>query len=78
MRQLTISKQITQRSTDSVDRYLAEISKIPLLTPEEETILAQKKNAATKNSKEYKEAINGLVNGNLRFVVSVAKQYQHQ
>ena len=72
MRQLKISKSITNRTSDGLDKYLQEISKIPLVTAEEEVELAIK----IKTGDET--ALHRLVNGNLRFVVSVAKQYQHQ
>ncbi|MFZ5554913.1 MAG: sigma-70 family RNA polymerase sigma factor [Bacteroidota bacterium] len=72
MRQLKISKSITNRDATSLDKYLADISKIPLITAEEETILAQK----IKNGDN--RALEKLTLANLRFVVSVAKQYQNQ
>lgn len=72
MRQLTISKQITQRSDESISRYFQEINKYSLITAEEETELAvQIRNGDTI-------ALDKLVIANLRFVVSVAKQYQNQ
>ncbi len=72
MRQLKITKQITHRENDSLEKYLFEISKVQLITPEEEVQLA-------KRIKEGdKEALSTLTNANLRFVVSVAKQYQNQ
>jgi len=77
MRQLKIATQITNRDSQAVEKYLQEISKISMITPEEETILAQK----IKNLKEPeagRRALEKLVQANLRFVVSVAKQYQHQ
>jgi RNA polymerase primary sigma factor len=71
MRQLKITQQITNRETQSLDRYLSEIAKISLITAEEEVELA-------KRIKEGDDmALNKLVNANLRFVVSVAKQYQN-
>ncbi len=72
MRQLKIATQITNRDSQAVEKYLQEISKISLLTPEEETTLAQRIKMGDEN------ALERLVTGNLRFVVSVAKQYQHQ
>ncbi|MFW6248984.1 MAG: sigma-70 family RNA polymerase sigma factor [Bacteroidota bacterium] len=72
MRQLKIIKQVTNRETSSVDKYLNEISKIELLTPEEEVELAR------RIKKGDKAALDRLVGGNLRFVVSVSKQYQNQ
>jgi RNA polymerase primary sigma factor len=72
MQELTISQSITLRNYQSLDRYFNEISKIPLITPDEETELARKIRAGDKASFER------LVSSNLRFVVSVAKQYQSQ
>src|SRR5207344_2686064 len=72
MRQLKIATQITNRDSQAVEKYLQEISKISMITPEEETILAQR----IKMSDQ--KALDKLVQANLRFVVSVAKQYQHQ
>ena len=77
MRQLKIATQITNRDSQAVEKYLQEISKIPMITPEEETTLAQR----IKNKNDYRDsqrALDKLVQANLRFVVSVAKQYQHQ
>ncbi len=72
MRQLKISKQITNRESISIDKYLHEIAKVELLTTDEEVSLA-------KRIKEGDEAaLEKLTNANLRFVVSVAKQYQNQ
>ncbi len=72
MRQLKIIKQVTNRETVSLDKYLHEIGKVDLLTPDEEVTYARK----LKEGDE--EALNKLVKANLRFVVSVAKQYQNQ
>ena len=72
MRQLKIATQITNRDSQAVEKYLQEISKIPMITPEEETTLAQKIKMGNQR------ALDKLVQANLRFVVSVAKQYQHQ
>jgi len=72
MRQLKITKSITNRDSTSIEKYLADISKHELVTAEEETILAQKIRAGDQN------ALDRLVVANLRFVVSVAKQYQNQ
>ncbi len=75
MRQLKISKSITNRSSESLDKYLVEIGRVPMISIEEEIELAQK---IKKGGKEGERAKNKLVKANLRFVVSVAKQYQHQ
>ena len=75
MRQLKIQKAITSRNNEALDRYLTEIAREPLLTPEEEAELAAKVHAG---GKEGEKARDKLVRSNLRFVVSVAKQYQHQ
>ena len=72
MRQLKIVKQLTNRDAESLDKYFQEISKIGLITADEEVELALKIKAG--NSK----ALDALVSANLRFVVSVAKQYQGQ
>ena len=72
MRQLKISKQITDRNAGTLDKYLADIAKESLLTTEEEVELAQKIKAGDQ------AALDKLVRANLRFVVSVAKQYQNQ
>ncbi|MEM1405566.1 MAG: RNA polymerase sigma factor RpoD/SigA [Bacteroidota bacterium] len=72
MRQLKISKQITNRESQSLDKYLQEIGKVDLLTPDEEVELAQR----IKDGDHL--ALEKLTKANLRFVVSVAKQYQNQ
>jgi len=72
MRQLKITKQVTNRDTPSLDKYLQEIGRVELITPEEEVVLARRiKSGET-------DALRKLVKANLRFVVSVAKQYQNQ
>ena len=72
MRQLKIGKQITNRESQSLDKYLQEIGRVDLLTPDEEVELA-------KQIKEGNQiALEKLTKANLRFVVSVAKQYQNQ
>ncbi|HNY53296.1 MAG TPA: RNA polymerase sigma factor RpoD/SigA [Bacteroidales bacterium] len=72
MRQLKISKQVTNRDTPSLDKYLQEIGKVDLIGPEEEVALARRIKQGDS------EALAKLVRANLRFVVSVAKQYQNQ
>jgi RNA polymerase primary sigma factor len=72
MRQLKISKQITNRESQSLDKYLQEIGKVDLLTPDEEVELAKR----IREGDQY--ALEKLTKANLRFVVSVAKQYQNQ
>lgn len=72
MRQLKIQKSITLRESLSLEKYLAEIARIPMLSAEEEVQLAE------NISKGDANALERLVSANLRFVVSVAKQYQHQ
>ena len=72
MRQLKISKQITNRESQSLDKYLQEIGKVDLLTPDEEVTLAQR----IRDGDQI--ALEKLTKANLRFVVSVAKQYQNQ
>src|SRR5690606_35628979 len=71
MRQLKITKSITNRESDSVEKYLQEIGKEDLLTPEQEVDLAK------RIKKGEQKALEKLVRANLRFVVSVAKQYQN-
>ncbi|ADV51180.1 RNA polymerase, sigma 70 subunit, RpoD subfamily [Cellulophaga algicola DSM 14237] len=70
MRQLKITKQITNRDTKSLEKYFQEISKLDMITANEEVELA------IKIREGDQVALNTLVNANLRFVVSVAKQYQ--
>ena len=72
MRQLKISKSITSRNQGTLDKYLSDIAKEPLITAEEEVALAQRIREGDQ------VALERLVNANLRFVVSVAKQYQNQ
>jgi len=72
MKQLKVNPSVTSRDSRAVNAYLADIAKIPLLSMNEEIELAQKSRMGDK------EALRKLVNGNLRFVVSVAKQYQNQ
>jgi RNA polymerase primary sigma factor len=72
MRQLKINKQFTNRENKSLDKYLNEISKVEMITPTEEVELAKR----IKDGDQV--ALEKLVNANLRFVVSVAKQYQNQ
>lgn len=72
MRQLKISKSITNREQGALDKYLADIAKEPMISPEEEVELAQR----IKMGDQI--ALDRLVRANLRFVVSVAKQYQNQ
>ncbi|MBX7205677.1 MAG: RNA polymerase sigma factor RpoD/SigA [Bacteroidia bacterium] len=72
MRQLKISKQITNRESRSLDKYLQEIGAVQMVTAEEEVELARRIKSGDK------VALERLVNANLRFVVSVSKQYQNQ
>lgn len=72
MRQLKIIKQVTNRETPSLDKYLHEIAKVELISAEEEVELARK----IRNGDE--KALDILIKANLRFVVSVSKQYQNQ
>lgn len=72
MRQLKISKQVTNRETPSLDKYLHEIGKVDLVSTEEEVELRKRIRVGDS------EALNRLIKANLRFVVSVSKQYQNQ
>ena len=72
MRQLKITKQVTNRDTPSLDKYLQEIGKVELISPDEEVSLARRIRTGDH------DALARLVKANLRFVVSVAKQYQNQ
>ncbi len=72
MRQLKITKQVTNRESKSLDKYLQDISKIQLITAEEEVELAQRIRQGDQ------KALDRLTTANLRFVVSVSKQYQNQ
>ncbi len=72
MRQLKITKSITNRETASLDKYLQEIGREELITADQEVLLAQRIKVGDQ------EALEKLVKANLRFVVSVAKQYQNQ
>ena len=72
MRQLKIAKQVTNRETASLDKYLQEIGRVDLITPDEEVELARRIRMGDK------AALERLTKANLRFVVSVSKQYQNQ
>ncbi len=72
MRQLKIAKQVTNRETASLDKYLQEIGRVDLITADEEVELARRIKAGDK------VALERLTKANLRFVVSVSKQYQNQ
>src|SRR5471030_3167667 len=72
MRQLKITKSITNRESQSLEKYLQEIGKVELITPEEEVKLA------VRIKQGDQKALEKLTKANLRFVVSVAKQYQNQ
>mgnify|MGYP006282362415 CR=1 FL=1 len=72
MKQLVISKQVTDRTIDSIDKYFQDICKYELLTPQDEVELTRR----IKNGDD--QALEKLTLANLRFVVSVAKQYQHR
>ncbi len=72
MRQLKIGKSITNREIGTLDKFLQDVSKEEMVSPEEEVILAQ------KILQGDEEALEKLIKANLRFVISVAKQYQNQ
>ena len=72
MRQLKIAKQVTNRETASLDKYLQEIGRVDLITADEEVQLARKIRDGDR------QALERLTKANLRFVVSVSKQYQNQ
>ena len=72
MRQLKISKNITSRDSHSLDKYLKEIGRVELLLPDQEVELSN------RIKKGDNQALDKLTKSNLRFVVSVAKQYQNQ
>jgi RNA polymerase primary sigma factor len=72
MRQLKITKQVTNRETASLDKYLQEIGRVDLITADEEVALAQRIKQGDR------DALEKLTKANLRFVVSVSKQYQNQ
>jgi len=72
MRQLKITNKITKRESVALDKYLNDIGKISMLTPDEEAEMARRIREGDQ------EALHRLTQGNLRFVVSVAKQYQNQ
>ena len=72
MRQLKISKSITNRESAALEKYLQEIARKPMVSAEEEAELARRIHQGDD------EALNTIVNANLRFVVTVAKQYQSQ
>ena len=75
MRQLKIQKSITNRSSEALDKYLVEIGREPMISLDEEIELAQ---TIHKGGREGERAKEKLIKANPRFVVSVAKQYQHQ
>jgi len=72
MRQLKISQKVTNRDTPGLDKYLRDISRVDMITPDEEVELAKKIQAGDH------DALERLTTANLRFVVSVAKQYQNR
>lgn len=72
MRQLRIIQQVTNRESPALDKYLHEVAKFKLITPDDEAVLARNIHNGDR------KALETLVNTNLRFVVSVAKQYQNQ
>lgn len=75
MRQLKISRSITNRQGEALDRYLGEVARIPMVNLDEETQLADE---IRQGGKRGERAKNRLIAANLRFVISVAKQYQHK
>ena len=75
MRQIKITTNITNRDSEGLDKYLSDISREPMISVEEETELAHKIHLG---GVEGERARDRLVKANLRFVVSVAKQYQHK
>ena len=72
MRQLKIAKQVTNRETASLDKYLQEIGRVDLISADEEVELAKRIKTGDR------QALERLTKANLRFVVSVSKQYQNQ
>src|SRR5580692_3468591 len=72
MRQLKISQKVTNREAPGLDKYLHDISRVDMITPDEEVELAKKIQAGDN------DALEKLTKANLRFVVSVAKQYQNR
>jgi RNA polymerase primary sigma factor len=72
MRQIKIGTSITYRDTASMERYLLEISRIKRISAEDELLLSE------KIKQGCQESLHQLVEANLRFVISVCKQYQHQ
>src|SRR3954462_3404595 len=72
MKQLKITTKITSRDSFSIDKYLSEISKLPMMSEEEEVLVARRIREGDPRS------MDKLIQANLRFVVSVAKQYQNQ
>ena len=72
MKQLKITTKITSRDSFSIDKYLSEISKLPMMSEEEEVLVAKRIREGDSAAMEI------LIKSNLRFVVSVAKQYQNQ
>ena len=75
MRQLKIQKSITNRNSEALDKYLVEIGRAPMVSIDDAIELAQ---AIRKEGRDGERAKNKLIEANLRFVVSVAQQYQHQ
>ena len=72
MRQLKISQKVTNRDTPGLDKYLQDISRVDMITPDEEVELAKKIKTGDL------DALERLTKANLRFVVSVSKQYQNR